>query len=132
MSKSDNTTGNIAIGLGVVLLGFVVYRTMSGSTGTPATPATTPANSTSPASASIGKLMSSLLSSTGTSGSALAGSLNSLFTTTGDTTGTVDLDQTYSSTAYNPDAISSSIAQDTTASMAASGESDIDSYGFTL
>lgn len=135
MSTQDNTTGNIAIGLAVVVLGFILYKSMAGSTATtytgttPTAAQTTNAANASAVAAAIAKASSSLGSLFSTSTSS-AGALNTYLTTGSDLTG--GLDQTYSSTSYNPDAISSDIASDTTAAMAGAGESDINSWGFSL
>lgn len=128
MSKQDNTVGNIAIGLAVVLLGFVVYKSMAGSgkvtyTGTPPTQKQT-ATAANPAA-----LAASLVPAVTSLGS-LFGSLNSYTPTPGVSLG--GLDQAYTSTAWNPDSISADISSDTAASMAASGESDLNAWGFSL
>ncbi|CAE6746775.1 hypothetical protein R69619_02735 [Paraburkholderia nemoris] len=128
MSKQSNTVGNVAIGLAVVVLGFVVYKTMfSGNvTYTGAAPT---AKQTSTA-ANPAALAASLVP-TVNSLSSLFGSLNSYVPAAGTST-LGGLDQTYTSAAYNPDAISSAISSDTTASMASAGESDLNSWGFSL
>lgn len=134
--SQDNTTGNIAIGLAVAVLGFIVYRSLAGSaavtyTGTaPTATQTSNAANAATVAASIAKA-SSALGSLFSTNSSSAGSLNSYLGGVGtDSTG--GLDQTYTSTSYNPDQISSDIASDTSAAMASSGESDMDSWGFTL
>jgi hypothetical protein len=122
----------------VVVLGFVVYKSFAGSsattyTGTAPTPAQ--ANNSAALAAAVapaaGGFLSSLFGSgsSGTSGQSLGGALSGML---GGATTSSQLDQTYSSTGYNPDAISSDIAQDTTAAMSGAGESDLDSWGFTL
>lgn len=128
MSKQSNTVGNVAIGLAVVVLGFVVYKTMFSSKTTYTGTAPT-AKQTSTA-ANPAALAASLVP-TANSLSSLFGSLNSYVPAAGTAT-LGGLDQTYSSASWNPDAISSDIGQDTTAAMASSGESDLDSWGFTL
>jgi hypothetical protein len=69
MSKSDNTTGNVAIGLGVVLLGFVVYKTLAATTTTTATQQATNATSSQGLSSSLTSALAGILknSSLGTS-----------------------------------------------------------------
>ncbi|MFM0206948.1 hypothetical protein PQQ96_06015 [Paraburkholderia sediminicola] len=135
MSKPDNTIGNVAIGLAVVVLGFVVYKMFINptmvSTSTPATAKQT-TNASNPAAlaASIAAATNAVSSLFGTTNSS-AGSLNSYLPGVGtDTTG--GLDQAYTSAAYDPDSDSAAIAAATSASMAQAGESDLNSWDFSL
>ncbi len=134
MSKENNTVGNVAIGLAVAVLGFIVYKQFINptmvSTSTPATAKQT-TNASNPAAlaASIASATNAVSNLFGTTSSS-AGSLNSYLATGTTTAGGID--QAYTSAAYNPDAISSAIGQDTTAAMASSGESDLDAWGFSL
>lgn len=139
MSKAEsNTVGNVAIGLAVVVLGFVAYRMFAGSSAVTYT-GTAPTAAQNANAANLAKQVAtgtsgllSWLSSSGSAGnpsSSLAGSLSGVL---GGATGSTQLDQTYTSTGYNPDEISSDIASYTAASMASAGESDLDIYGFSL
>jgi hypothetical protein len=138
MSKSnDDVVGNVAIGLAVVVLGFVVYKTMFSSattyTGTAPTSKQT-SNASNPAAlaaavTSASGALGSLFGS-GNSASNAAGAVNSYLGLGSDTSGGIL--GAFGSTSYNPDQISSDIGQDTTAAMAGAGESDLDSWGFTL
>jgi hypothetical protein len=134
--SQGNTTGNIAIGLAVVVLGFIVYKSIAGSaavtyTGTAPTAKQT-ATAATPASvaAAVASASSALGSLFGTTSSS-AGSLNTYLAGVGtDLNG--GLDQAYTSTSYNPDQISSDIASDTNAAMASGGESGINLFGFSV
>lgn len=140
MSQHDNTMGNVAIGLAVAVLGFIVYKQFFSSaitnTNTPATAAQTSsaAKLAQTAIPTVSGLLSNLF--TPTTGSAASSSNSSLFGSLsgvlGNATGSTQLDQTYTSTSLNPDQISSDIASDTTAAMSGAGESDINTWGFTL
>jgi hypothetical protein len=137
MSKSnDDVVGNVAIGLAVLVLGFVVYRTMFSSattyTGTAPTSKQT-SNASNPAAlaAAVTSASSALGNLFGGSGASnAAGAVNSYLGAGSDTSGGIL--GAFGSTSYNPDQISSDIGQDTTAAMAGAGESDLDSWGFTL
>lgn len=128
MSKENNAVGNVAIGLAVVVLGFVVYKMFINptmvSTSTPATAKQTSAAANPAALAAAVATGSNALAN-------LFGSLNSNVAAAAPAS-LGGLDQTYTSTAYNPDQISADIGQDTAASMANAGESDLDSWGFSL
>lgn len=134
MSDKGSGIGNVAIGLAVAVLGFIVYKSMfSGAvayTGTAPT-ATQTSNASNPAAlaASIMAATKAASSIFGTTSSS-AGSLNSYLGIGTSTSG--GMDQVYTSAAYNPDAISADIGSDTSAAMASSGESYLDSWGFTL
>lgn len=140
MSKHDSTTGNVAIGLAVAVLGFVVYKMFINptmvSTSTPATAnqTNTAALAAQTAIPAVSGLLSNLFKSsaanpTSSANSSLFGSLSGVL---GNATTSSQLDQTYTSTALNPDQISADIGSDTLSSMSSAGESDIDSWGFSL
>jgi hypothetical protein len=139
MSKdSSNVVGNVAIGLAVAVLGFIVYKQFVGSsavtyTGTaPTAKQTTNAANPAALAAAItaGSGAVSSLASLFNTTSSSAGSLNTYIPTGSDLTG--GLDQAYTSTSYNPDEISSDIGQDASAAMAGSGESDVNPWGFSV
>jgi hypothetical protein len=136
MSKQDDgTVGNIAIGLAVVVIGFIAYRMLAGSSTASATPqtastGTNPAALAAAVAVPAGTLLDSLLGGNAAAGnvsSSLAGSISDVLS---NTTSTSQLDQVYTSTGYDPDSISAEIGNATLASMASAGESDINSYSF--
>jgi hypothetical protein len=139
MSKQDNTTGNIAIGLAVAVLGFIVYKMVAGSSASAVTytgtaPTAAQASNSAKLAQSTIPLLSNLFTSTtgnptSSTNSSLWGSLSGVL---GGATGSTQLDQTYTSTSWNPDSDSAAISAATTASMAAAGESDINSWDFSL
>ncbi|MBN3781154.1 hypothetical protein G3O06_26945 [Burkholderia sp. Ac-20345] len=107
-----DTANNLALGLGVAVLGFALYRYFKGQ-GSTAAPTSTVTNApTSPN----------------------GGATWSLLNFGGSTDGTTPLavDNPYSSFSWNPDALSGAMSQDLTAALAKAGESGINSYGFTL
>ncbi|WP_186082802.1 hypothetical protein [Burkholderia gladioli] len=109
-----DTANNIALGLGVAVLGFALYRYFSGQ-------------------ASAGQAAASGGSAASGSGGALWQGLTfPLGTATGGVNMNGTLDQVYSSTSWNPDAISALIGQDTIAAMGAAGQSTLNSWGFHL
>lgn len=128
MSKENSTVGNVAIGLAVVVLGFVVYKQFFSSavtyTGTaPTAKQTSAASNPAALAAAVAAGTNSLAN--------LFGSLNSNVAAAAPAS-LGGLDQAYTSTAYNPDQISSDIGSDTAASMASAGESDLNAWGFSL
>jgi hypothetical protein len=135
MSDKGSTMGNVAIGLAVAVVGFIVYKmyinpTMVSTSAAPTTKQTTNAGNPAALAASIASATNAVSSLFGTTSSS-AGSLNTYLAGVGTNT-TGGLDQAYTSTALNPDQISSDIASDTNAAMASSGESDLDAWGFSL
>lgn len=109
-----DTANNIALGLGVAVLGFALYRYFSVQAGAGQAPASSGANSS------------------GSGGALWQGLTFPLGTATGGVNMNGTLDQVYSSTSYNPDAISALIGQDTIAAMGAAGQSTLNSWGFHL
>lgn len=107
--KRGNTMNNLALGLGVAVLGFVVYRAFA-------------QQRASSGAAALGP-------NAGATWQTLTFPLGSA---TGGTNMTAGLDQVYSSTSWNPDAISAQIGADTIASMGAAGQGMANQYGFTL
>ncbi|WP_269501352.1 hypothetical protein [Burkholderia sp. IMCC1007] len=107
----SDTANNAALGLGVAVLGFALYRYFRGQGG--AAPTSTVTNApTSPN----------------------GGATWSLLNFGGSTNGPSPLavDNPYASTAWNPDALSGAMSQDLAAALAKAGEAGINSYGFTL
>ncbi|WP_419683805.1 hypothetical protein ACN22W_09560 [Burkholderia theae] len=113
-----DTANNLALGLGVAVLGFALYRYFKGQG---ATNAAAPSSST-PAVVS------------GQSGSGFPGALSTLLNFGGSTNGTTPLavDNPYASTSWNPDALSGAMSQDLSDALAKAGEAGINNYGFTL
>ncbi|KUZ06998.1 hypothetical protein WI28_23030 [Burkholderia diffusa] len=105
-----DTANNLALGLGVAVLGFALYRYFKGQAS--ATPTSTITNGS-------------------TSG---GGATWSLLNFGGSTNGPSPLavDNPYASTAWNPDALSGAMSQDLTAALAKAGEAGINTWGFTL
>lgn len=128
MSHENNTVGNVAIGLAVAVLGFIVYKQFFSSAVTYT--GTAPTAKQTSAAANPAALAAAVASGT-TSLANLFGSLNSNVAAAAPAS-LGGLDQTYTSTAYNPDQISADIGQDTAASMASAGESDLNTWGFSL
>ena len=107
----NDTANNLALGLGVAVLGFALYRYFQGQ------------GSSAPTS-----------TVTNASASPNGGATWSLLNFGGSTNGPTPLavDNPYSSFAWNPDALSGAMSQDLTAALAKAGEAGINSYGFTL
>lgn len=99
-----NTTNNIALGLGVAVIGFSLYRYFKGQGSAPMP--------TSPNGGATWSLLN------------FGGSTNG--------PSPLALDNPYASTAWNPDALSGAMSQDLSAALAKAGESGINSFGFTL
>jgi hypothetical protein len=102
-----------AMGLGLAVLGFAVYEYMK----TQAAAGTQAAGAAVASNPNAGALWQNL---TFPLGSATGG------------TNSVGVSNVYSSTAWNPDAISALIGQDTLNSMNASGQSTTNTWGFHL
>ncbi len=102
-----------AMGLGIAVLGFAVYEYMK----------TTGAVSSQTAGAAV--------AATPNAGAVWQNMTFPLGTATGGTNN-VGLSNVYSSTAWNPDALSALIGQDTLASMGAAGQSTVNAWGFHL
>ncbi|WP_186289112.1 hypothetical protein [Burkholderia gladioli] len=111
-----DTANNIALGLGVAVLGFALYRYFSVQAG-----------AGQGAAAAAGSTAAS-----GSGGALWQGLTFPLGTATGGVNMNGTLDQVYSSTSWNPDAISALIGQDTIAAMGAAGQSTLNSWGFHL
>ncbi|AOJ83787.1 hypothetical protein WS86_24475 [Burkholderia savannae] len=114
-----DTANNIALGLGVAVLGFALYRYFQ-SQG---------ANSAGGGAASAGPL-ATVSGGQGNIGAAL----NSLLNFGGSTNGPTPLavDNPYASTAWNPDALSAAMSADLSAALQAANERGVNSYGFQL
>jgi hypothetical protein len=110
-----STTNNLALGLGVAVLGFALYRTLRPATAGAPQPALALPGMVSGGSSGGGSLWQGLTFPLGSTGSS-PGSVNGVYT----------------STSWNPDAISAALAADTVAAMGASGQSMSNSYGFHL
>ncbi len=102
-----------AMGLGLAVLGFAVYEYMK-TTGAVSSQAAGAAVASNPNAGAVWQNMTFPL------GSATGGTNN------------VGLSNVYSSTAWNPDALSALIGQDTLASMGAAGQSTVNAWGFHL
>jgi hypothetical protein len=139
MSQRDSAVGNVAIGLAVVVLGFIVYKAVKGSgsvtyTGTAPTPAQTNnagalANAVMPAAGAAASVVNNIVNALGasnTSGAAVA--TNSLINYGGG----LSTDQSYASPSYNYDSITADIGQDSLAAMAAAGQNTVGMYPFSL
>lgn len=106
---------NLALGLGVAVLGFAVYQYMkSGS------------------AAGAGQASGAPISS-GNAGAMWQTLTFPLGTQTGGTNGDVYMNQAYGSASWNPDAISSAIAQDSQNALQAVYHVPlVNSFGFTM
>jgi hypothetical protein len=106
---------NLALGLGVAVIGFAVYQYMRSSSGSSGAAAGAP----SAASGNAGAMWQNLTFPLGSP----SGGVNS----------NVYANQTYSSASWNPDAISSAIAQDSQNALQAVYHVPlINQYGFTM
>jgi hypothetical protein len=106
---------NLALGLGVAVIGFAVYQYMKSSTGSSG--AATAA--TGAASGNAGAMWQTLTFPMGSG--------------TGGVNSNVYADQTYSSASWNPDAISSAIAQDSQNALQAIYHVPlVNQFGFTM
>ncbi|MBU9401632.1 hypothetical protein KTE13_18000 [Burkholderia multivorans] len=107
--KSD-VMNNAALGLGVAVIGFALVQYFRKSHGAAATPVVAGANG--------------------------AAGWQTLTFPLGQATGGVNMngsiDQVYSSTSWNPDAISALIGQDTLNAMNATGQGTLNTWGFHL
>ncbi|CAN0621112.1 conserved protein of unknown function [Burkholderia multivorans] len=110
---------NLAMGLGVAVLGFAVIQYFKGAKAR---------SSAGGASLPVSAYTSS--------GGGDAAAWQTLTFPLGQATGGVNmngmLDQVYSSTSWNPDAISAQIGADTQAAMGAAGQGTGNSWGFHL
>ncbi|KVK86208.1 hypothetical protein WS90_08020 [Burkholderia cepacia] len=113
-----DTANNLALGLGVAVLGFALYRYFQGQGA---------ANAAAPSS-------STPYVASGQTGSGFPGALSTLLNFGGSTNGPSPLavDNPYASTSWNPDALSTAMSQDLGAALQAAGERGVNSYGFTL
>ncbi|RQS17495.1 MULTISPECIES: hypothetical protein [unclassified Burkholderia] len=117
-----DTANNLALGLGVAVLGFALYRYFRGQGA---------ANAAAPSS-STPATVSGLTGASLTGG--LPGSLASMLNFGGSTNGPTPLavDNPYASTSWNPDALSAAMSQDLGAALQAANERGVNSYGFYL
>lgn len=106
-----DTVNNVALGLGIVVLGFAVFRYFKGA-GNSAGSAAVASNP------NAGALLSALTFPMGTA--------------TGGVNMNAGFDQVYSSASWNPDAISSALTQDAYGAMNSLGMSTSNQYGFHL
>lgn len=114
-----DTLNNVALGLGVAALGFALlkyFQSAGGSSGgSSAAGLSAPIGATNP---NAGSLWQSLTFPLGTN--------------TGGVNVTGSVDQVYSSTSWNPDAISAQLGADAIAAMGAAGQSTANVWGFHL
>lgn len=108
--KHEGTLNNIALGLGVAVLGFAVYRYFAQQR-------------------AAGGSAAALGPNAGSTWQTLTFPLG---TATGGTNTIGGIDQVYTSTSWNPDAISAQIGADTVAAMGAAGQGILNTYGFTV
>lgn len=144
MSSSD-TGSSMVLGVAVVVLGFVAWRTYTQQRTAATQPAQQQGMSKGLQNAVVGtSLATSLInaltgkgSATSVSNPSSTGSLSSLLgwgdgTEADGGTSALLLPQTYTSGEWNPDEISSDIDSDTLSAMGAAGQSTWNTWGFTL
>jgi hypothetical protein len=137
MSKQSHTVGNVAIGLAVVVLGFVVYKRFFSSavtyTGTP--PTTKAANATNPAitvaTIQAGtSLATSLVNWISASGTTVAAAPSLTGQLASDVTGDSTLGD-LGSNIFSGVGMQDTITQDADSAMADSGNGLLNVFGFS-
>lgn len=146
----SDTANNVALGLGVAVLGFALFTYFrKGSSAVTVSPqaaktGAVPSNGVI-ASAGIATLLGALTNGSGqnalpgvlTNAGSSLGSLWDTLTfpsggTTADGGSPLSIDQTFSSTSWNPDSISTQIGQDTATLLGQSDSDTLNQWGFTL
>lgn len=123
--KGGDLANNLALGLGVAVLGFAMVKYFQTSRGVtsggglaPTSSGAAPITGTTGGGTGLGSLWQSLTFPLGTA--------------TGGTNMLGYQDQVYSSTSYNPDDISATLGNDALAAMGVAGQSTANQYGFHL